>query len=194
MTFFEVHFKRHFITARTMKWISEYIIWINLSGSVTSSNFNQTPLTWLESRPKAILNQFLCSFYPWIPHTHACTRTHTFHLVIRKGKHGVMCKASNLTDGRVGQSAPKKTLRVRRASVLGAVDHNLSVDPCGSGARCCGGSCWKLRALSRDHRVLFFVEKGDRQEIRKGRRRHVQKQWRSASTIYWLPSQYLVDV
>lgn len=86
----------------------------------------------------------------------------------------MMFKASSLTDGRVGQSAPKKTLRVRRASVLGAVDHNLSVDPCGSGARCCGGGCWKLRALSRDQRVLFFVEKGDRQEIRKGRWRHMQ--------------------
>lgn len=33
------------------------------------------------------------------------------------------------------QSAPKGTLRVRSVSVLGAVDHNLSVDPCGSGAR-----------------------------------------------------------
>lgn len=35
----------------------------------------------------------------------------------------------------VGESAPKGTLRVRSVSVLGAVDHNLSVDPCGSGAR-----------------------------------------------------------
>lgn len=34
----------------------------------------------------------------------------------------------------VAQSAPKGTLRVRSVSVLGTVDHNLSVDPCGSGA------------------------------------------------------------
>lgn len=124
----------------------------------------------------AILNKLLCSIYLCIPHTHASTHTHK-HVplsIIRKGKHGMIFKASSLTDGRVGQSAPKKTLRVRRASVLGAVDHNLSVDPCGSRARCCGGGCWKLRALSRGQRVLFFVEKGDRQEIRKGRWRHMQ--------------------
>lgn len=34
----------------------------------------------------------------------------------------------------VAQGAPRGTLRVRSVSVLGAVDHNLSVDPCGSGA------------------------------------------------------------
>lgn len=34
----------------------------------------------------------------------------------------------------VAQGAAKGTLRVRSVSVLGAVDHNLSVDPCGSGA------------------------------------------------------------
>lgn len=59
----------------------------------------------------------------------------------------------------MGQSALQGTLRVRRASVLGAVDHNLSVDPCGSGPRCCGGSGGKLRALSRDQSVLFFAER-----------------------------------
>lgn len=59
-----------------------------------------------------------------------------------------------------GESAPKGTLRVRRARVLGAVDHNLSVDPRGSGARRCRGSCGKLRALSRDQSsVLFFAGK-----------------------------------
>lgn len=56
----------------------------------------------------------------------------------------------------VAQSAPKGTLRVRSVSVLGTVDHNLSVDPCGSGAWWCGGSCGKLRALSRDQRLLFL--------------------------------------
>lgn len=59
---------------------------------------------------------------------------------------------------------------MRRARVLGAVDHNLSVDPCGSGARCCRGSCGKLRALSRDQSsVLFFVGK------KKGKSRRTEK-------------------
>lgn len=50
-------------------------------------------------------------------------------------KHTQTRKASKQTHGGVGHSAPEGTLSVRRASVLGAVDHNLSVDPCGSGAR-----------------------------------------------------------
>lgn len=37
-------------------------------------------------------------------------------------------------DEGVGNNAAEGTLRVTRASILGAIDHNLSVDPCGFGA------------------------------------------------------------
>lgn len=80
-----------------------------------------------------------------------------------------MSKASKLADGGDGQSAAKGTLRVRRTSVLGAVDHNLSVDPCGSGACCCGGSCGKFRALSRGQRVLFFRKQDTQKKRQKGK-------------------------
>lgn len=69
--------------------------------------------------------------------------------------HKIKSKAGGQADG-IGQSAPQGTLRVRRASVLGAVDHDLSVDSRGSGARRWGGSCRELRTLSRHQRVVFF--------------------------------------
>lgn len=75
--------------------------------------------------------------------------------------------ASRLTDGWIlGHGAAWGTLSVSRTRVLGAVDHNLSVDPCGSGARRCGGSCRELRALSRDQRVLFFRKQRSAEKIR----------------------------
>lgn len=99
------------------------------------------------------------SVLSWIltQYTHVHMHAQKWHLLESWKRSTVW--SGRLTNEGVGQSAPQGTLSVSRASVLGAVDHNLSVDPCGSGPRCCGGSGRKLRALSRNQSVLFFAKR-----------------------------------